>query len=296
MATGQSTPKLADMNYRIVRSLGQGAGSTIFLITDERLGGQYALKVVKRQGAADDIYIDQVQHEFEVAQRLRHRCILRVHDLRMKRAWLKVSGVELLMEYVDGRTLDKIALKADLGQLVLVFNQVAAGLMHMHRRGVFHGDLKPSNVMLSRTGVVKIIDFGTAWLKGHDKGRVQGTPEYMAPEQAIDKIVDERTDLYNFGALMYRLLTGEYANLGIPQVGANSIGGRNKLRPPIDVNHDIPGTLNAAVMACLQQSPERRPAGIFEVRHQIVASARYLGLKEEDLHGSEGADLEADGD
>ena len=65
-------------------------------------------------------------------------------------------------------------------------------------------------------GKVKIIDFGTAWIKGEDKGRVQGTPQYMAPEQATKKVVDEKTDLYNFGATMYRMFTGEYANLGIP--------------------------------------------------------------------------------
>jgi serine/threonine-protein kinase len=294
MATAPVSPKLAEMTYKIVSTIGQGAGSTIFLITDQKFGGKYALKVVKRQGPEDDIYVDQVQHEFEVAQCLRHRCILKVHDLRIRRSWLKVSAVEMLMEYVDGRTLDNIALKDNLGQLVLIFNQVAAGLMHMHRRGVYHGDLKPSNVMLSRAGVVKIIDFGTAWLKGHDKGRVQGTPEYMAPEQASEKVVDEKTDLYNFGALMYRLLTGEYANLGLPSVAAAALGGRNKLTPPIDYNHDIPKTLNSIVMACLQLSPERRPSNVFEVRHQIVATAQALGLKEEDLHGSEGADPDED--
>lgn len=292
MPTTAVGPKLDGMEYRIVRPLGQGAGSTILLIVDTKIGRQYALKVVKRQGPADDVYLDQAQHEFEVAQRLNHRCLLKIYDLRIKRSWLKLSGVEELMEYVDGRTLDEIALKDDVGQLVLIFNQVAAGLMHMHRRGVYHGDLKPSNVLLSRTGQVKIIDFGTAWIKGQPKYRVQGTPQYMAPEQATEKIVDEKTDLYNFGAMMYRLLTGEYANLGLPQVGGNHIGGRNRLRPPLDYNHEIPGTLSEAVMACLEPNPDRRPAGVFEVRHQIVAAARYLGLKDDDLRGSEGHDDE----
>ena len=88
-----------------------------------------------------------------------------------------------------------------------VFEKVAAGLVHMHRRGVYHADLKPNNIMLSRTGDVKIIDYGLAWIKGEAKGRVQGTPEYMAPEQARTRSSTKRTDIYNFGATMYRLLT-----------------------------------------------------------------------------------------
>ena len=124
----------------------------------------------------------------------------------------------MLLEYVDGKTLDEIE-APEMGQLVLVFNQVASALSHMHRRGVFHGDLKPSNIMLSKTGQVKLIDFGTAWIRGEEKNRVQGTPQYMAPEQATEKVVDAKTDIYNFGATMYRMFTGRFANAGHPEAG-----------------------------------------------------------------------------
>src|ERR1700730_4169620 len=77
----------------------------------------------------------------------------------------------------------------------------------MHCRGVCHADLKPNNLMLSRSGEVKILDYGLAWIKGEPKGRVQGTPEYMAPEQIRSGTVNERTDLFNLGATMYRLTT-----------------------------------------------------------------------------------------
>lgn len=292
MATVQGIPKLAEIEYKILRELGSGAGSSILLIADTRTSKQYALKVVRRLGPDDDIYITQAQHEFEVAQRLNHRCLVKIYDCRVKKSWLKVTGAEELMEFVDGRTLDDIALKQEIGQLVLVFNQVAAGLMHMHRRGIYHGDLKPSNVLLSRDGQVKVIDFGTAWIKGQPKNRVQGTPQYMAPEQGREKIVDEKTDLYNFGAMMYRLLTGEYANLGMAEIGGSPRMGRSRMQTPIDCNPEVPGTLSEAVMACLEINPDRRPAGVFELRHQLVAAARYLGLKEDDLQGSEGREDE----
>jgi serine/threonine protein kinase len=158
---------------------------------------------------------------------------------------------------------------------------VADALVHMHRRGVFHGDLKPSNIMVTKEGQVKLIDFGTAWLKGQEKNRIQGTPQYMAPETVSEKVVDERSDIYNFGATMYRMFTGRYANpSGGPKPGDSL---KSKLVAPIQINPNVPGTLNETILACLQTSPDRRPSGIFEVQQQLSAVAKYLGLKEVEL-------------
>lgn len=287
MSSVTEPPRLAGMEYRVVRVLGNGAGSTILQVVEKALGRTFALKVVKRQSADDDIYIAQALHEYEVAQKLDHRTLLKIHDAQTKRRWLRTAGVELLMEYVEGQTLDDLRTR-DVGQLVLVFGEVASGINHMHRRGVYHGDLKPANIMLSKSGAVKIVDFGTAWIRGQPKNRVQGTPQYMAPEQVSDRVVDERTDLYNFGATMYRLLTGEYANLGGMLPSANgALGARSKVRPPISYNPDVPGTLNETIMTCLDPDPDRRPAGAFEVKHQLKAVAKYLGLEKGDLRGAD---------
>ena len=175
------------MKYRVVNQLGTGAGSTILLISDKTSGGKrYALKVVRKQDPEDEVYVQQALTEFEAAKKLNHPAIAKVFDCRLKKSWFKVKGVELLMEYVEGKTLDEIE-APELGQLVLMFCQVSSALTHMHRRGVFHGDLKPANIMLNKTGQVKLIDFGTAWVRGQDKHRVQGTPQYIAPEQASRK-------------------------------------------------------------------------------------------------------------
>ena len=275
MGQGSRGSRLAGMQYRVVQTLGNGAGSTILLIADAQTGSKYALKIVRRQSAADDIYVAQAIHEFEVAGRLNHPNILKIYDCRVRRTWLpfRIAGVELLMEYVDGRNLDELKRPA-LGQLVLIFIHVASALKHMHRRGIYHGDLKPSNLMLSTQGVVKVIDLGTAWIKGQPKDRVQGTPQYMAPEQGRERIVDEKTDLYNFGATMYRLLTGEYANSDLP-VEYQAVGRRwGRIPSPMELIPEVPGTLNETIMACLDPNPDRRPAGAFEVKHQLVAVAR----------------------
>ena len=284
MSNTATQPKLSSMEYRVVRPLGNGAGSTILLVSDDKQGGKYALKVVKRLGAEDDVYIKQAIHEYDVAQKLNHKNLLKIFDYKVKKSWFKVAGVELLMEYVEGRTLDELE-APERGQLVLLFIHVASALNHMHRRGVYHGDLKPGNIMLSRDGQVKVIDFGTAWIRGEDKNRVQGTLQYMAPEQVSEKVVNDRTDVYNFGATMYRMFTGHYANTGMPSDG--SLGRRDRITPPISLVPNIPGTLNETIMTCLERNPDRRPAGVFEIKHQLVAVARHLGLRSDDLRGSE---------
>jgi serine/threonine-protein kinase len=279
MSNATDTPKLGEMQYRVVGQLGTGAGSTILQIADRTRGGKrFALKVVKRQDSDDDIYIAQAQTEFEAAQKLNHPAIARIYDCRVKRSMLfKVTGIELLMEFVDGKTLDEIETPTK-PQLILVFIQVASALVHMHRRGVYHGDLKPSNIMLSKDGKVKLIDFGTAWLKGQEKNRIQGTPQYMAPEQMTEKVVDERTDIYNLGATMYRMFTGRYAN---PSTGLRVADNtKTKLPTPIQIDANIPTVLSETIMACLHFSPERRPEGVYEVQQQLSAVARYLGLEE----------------
>ena len=282
MTNAASTPKLSGMKYRVVNTLGTSDGSTVLLISDKTAGGKrYALKVVRKQEPEDEIYVQQALTEFEVAKKLNHPAIAKVFDCRLKKSWFKVKGVELLLEYVEGKTLDEIE-APEMGQLILVFCQVASALTHMHRRGVFHCDLKPSNIMLGKSGQVKLIDFGTAWVRGQDKNRIQGTPEFIAPEQASDKTVNEKTDIYNFGATMYRMFTGRYLQLAIPKATET-----RKLTQPLKINPRIPPALNELILSCVSLDPAKRPSGMFEMRDQMNAIAKQLGLAEVDLRGAD---------
>jgi serine/threonine-protein kinase len=266
------------MDYIVVNPLGNGAGSQVLLISDRATGQRFALKIAKRDDEDDNPtkFIDQTCREFEAAQKLNHPVIVKIYDFAEKKGLLglfkPVEG-RLLMEYIKGKTVDEVEMP-QLSQLVLIFIQVASAMAHMHRRGVYHGDLKPSNIMLSDSGKVKLIDLGTCWIKGEKKNRIQGTPQYMAPEQMSDKVVNERTDVYNLGATMYRMFTGI-----VPGAG-------KKLKQPIDINKNIPGTLNDLIMKCLTSNPDHRPAGMFELRDQLSAVARHLGVSEADLKGA----------
>jgi eukaryotic-like serine/threonine-protein kinase len=285
MTQVSTTPKFSGMKYRVVNQLGTGAGSTILLISDKTHGGKkYALKVVRKQEPEDEVYVQQALTEFEAAKKLNHPVIAKVFDCRLKREWFKVKGVELLMEYVEGKTLDEIE-APQLGQLVLMFGQVASAMAHMHRREVYHGDLKPANIMLANNGQVKLIDFGTAWVRGQEKNRVQGTPQYIAPESATEKVVDKKSDMYNLGATMYRMLTGRFAQQGIPKPGDD-----RKLVPPSKINSRIPVSLNELILACLALDPSKRPAGMYEIQQQLSAIAKEMGLAEVDLKGADDED------
>ena len=151
----------------------------------------------------------------------------------------------------------------------------------MHRRGVFHGDLKPHNIMLSKNGQVKLIDFGTAWIRGQTKDRIQGTPQFMAPEQAIEKVVDQKTDIYKFG---HDLSVHRPVRAG----GHSQARRRKEGHASFQAQPRIPADLNTLIVACLQSDPDKHPADMFEVRDQLSKIAKQMGLEEVDLKGADG--------
>ena len=273
-------------NFQIVGPLGTGAHSTILHIRRSIDGKNYALKVVPLEGPADEKFYEQARHEFRVAQMLDHPNLIKVYALEPVKDWLfRTRKVHLLIEFVNGKTLDACP-KLRLGQLLQVFKCIADGLVHMHRRQVLHADLKPNNIMLSRSGDVKILDYGLAWIKGEGKDRVQGTPEYMAPEQIKKTCVNERTDIYNFGATMYRLLTWRLP----PNAAASQEAGfvldtkswATLLKPVQDFNAEAPPAVCDLVHRCLAFNPHNRPERMSEVQGILDHLVDELATEPED--------------
>lgn len=255
--------------FQILGTLGTGAHSSILHIRRSEDGKQYALKVVPINSKEDHKFLEQAQHEFKVAQMLSHPNLIKVYALEICRDWLfRVRKVHILIEYVNGKTLDTVP-RLSLPRLVQIFAKVAAGLVHMHRRGVYHADLKPNNILLSRTGDVKIIDYGLAWIKGEQKDRVQGTPEYMAPEQARQKIANEQTDIYNLGATMYRLVTWRLPPSSMPTADTTSMNAKtfkSLLKPVEEFAPQAPKKLRDLIHRCLEFSPQKRPERMSDVQ------------------------------
>jgi serine/threonine protein kinase len=272
-------------NFHILGKLGEGAHSTILHIRRAKDSTQYALKVVPLATKDDLKFLEQARHEFRVAQLLDHPSLIKIYALETPRDWLlRIRKVHLLIEYVNGKTLDTIQ-GLTLPRLVQVFLRVAEGLVHMHRRGVFHADLKPNNIMVSRTGDVKVIDYGLAWIKGEPKARVQGTPEYMAPEQAQRGVVNESTDLYNFGATMYRMVTWKLPPSVLASADGMTVNAKafqKMLKPVQELNPKAPVELCNLIHHCLRYTARERPERVSEIQGQLDRLADKLVRKPED--------------
>jgi len=248
-------------SFQILGTLGTGAHSSILHIRRSTDSVQYALKVVDIKTKEEMKYLEQARHEFHIAQMLHHENLIKIFALETKRDWLfRVRKVHLLIEYVNGKTLDVIP-RLSLSRLVQIFAKMSSALMHMHRRGVYHADIKPNNVLLSRSGDVKIIDYGLSWIRGQQKGRLQGTPEYMAPEQARRGTVNEQTDIYNFGATMYRLVTFRLPPSTSTNSGSKTLDAQtfeNNLKPVAECMPQAPRALCDLIHHCLAYEPKHR--------------------------------------
>jgi len=279
MAT--ESPKLSSLKYLVTSILGTGKNATVMLITDKQPGGgRYALKVVKREGPEDDLAVERLRAECEASAKLNFPSILKAHDFRAKRSWtFQVTRGELLTEYVDGKPLHELDEQLAVGPGVLIFHKAACALAHMHRRGVYHGDLRPSKILLARNGSVKVRGYGLSQVNARLLDTFKPSANYAAPEQLKGKTLDEKTDMYSLGATMYHVLTG---------LAPGGVLGRTegrKLTNPTAVNPRIPAALNNLLVTCLQSNPDKRPDDLDVVKTQLEALAKSLALDTNSLAG-----------
>jgi serine/threonine-protein kinase len=260
--------------YRITKQVGVGARSTIHLAVHEASGKSFAIKHVARNSSDDadsdpffKRFIEQVETEYAVTSKIKHPYLRHSYEMHRVRKLLQVTEVVLVMEYVHGLDFEK-ARPNRLTSFLAVFEKVARGLQALHESGYVHSDIKPTNIMIGPKGVVKIIDFGQSCPVGHKKERIQGTPDYIAPEQVRRSPLDERTDVYNLGATMYWVLTSENyptAIQGTDSRGGMRIVSSDKPLAPIELNDKIPLSLSQLVMECCRDNPAERPGDMQQV-------------------------------
>ncbi|NBO91719.1 MAG: serine/threonine protein kinase [Planctomycetia bacterium] len=274
--------------FEILNTLGSGAHSSILHIRRAEDDQQYALKVVAVGDPEEDMkYVAQAEHEFRVASMINHPNLIKIYALEKVKNWFfKLKKVHMLIEFVNGKTLDQ-APRLSLPRLVQVFKMVADGMVHMHRKEVCHGDLKPNNVMLSRTGEVKIIDYGLARIKSETVTRVRGTPEYMAPEQVTHSLINERTDIYNLGGMMYRLVTFKLPPAIVtdddPTTPMDGKVWQRMYKPVLDVMPKCPPVLANLIDRCLKYDAMKRPERMSEIQSTLDRLADELVTPENSL-------------
>lgn len=274
--------------YRITKQIGVGARSKISLATELSTGKTFAVKYVERESSEDDPFVGQVETEFEVSSNVSHRCLRQSFHIHRERKLLQTKRIWLVMEYIDGLNLEK-ARPNRLMTFLSLFRKVAQGLNAMHEAGFVHTDIKPTNIMITRDATVKIIDFGQSCPIHHRKERIQGTPDYIAPEQVRRRPLDQRTDIFNLGATMYWVLTSEKYPTAIR--GTDARGGINiitadKPIAPIELNDKIPLSLSKLIMECCRDNPHERPADMKQVVSRLEVVQR-IWAKQREAHRAE---------
>ena len=258
--------------YRLEDVIGRGGMSTVYRATDRVLQRTVAVKVMSAALAeGDPSTIARFEREARAAASLVHPGIVTVYD----------TGVDgdqrfIAMEYVDGESLAMIIGREaplDPDRAARIAAEVADALDAAHRAGLVHRDVKPGNVMIARTGVVKVLDFGIARVANAASitrtASLLGTAAYMAPEHASGEPVDARSDIYSLGCLLYAMLTGDPPFSGdVPaavlhqQISATP-------RPPSEINSRVGRDLDALVLQMLAKSPDARPQTAAEVRDRL---------------------------
>jgi len=269
ISIGSSAPPVFD-GYEILRRIGLGAGSVIFRVKEKKTGEIRALKHVVRQIDADKRMIDQVENEYKVGLQIDHPYLRKVYEIKRHRRFIQVNEVFLLMEYCPGISLQQSSSSYSLLDLLLIFRMVADGLNGMHRHGFIHCDIKPNNIIIADNGAIRIIDLGQSCRIGTVKSRIQGTPDYIAPEQVKRKPLNRATDVFNLGASIYWALTGKYVPTLIPKQPKDRIGMATEVvsgppPSPAQIKPQIPLGISNMVMDCIKTSPTDRPADMTTV-------------------------------
>lgn len=256
--------------YDVIEQIGEGAGSLIYAVSHQETRQLYALKHVIRRKDKDIRFIEQLETEFNVGKRCSHEHLRRVVDLQTKRTLLgKVTEAALVLELFDGQPLEN-RLPKELPKLLDIFIQTGQAIEAMHNAGFVHCDLKPINILVSAQQQVKVIDLGQACPIGTAKTRIQGTPDYISPEQVKLAPVTVRTDVFNFGATMYWALSGQkLPTLFTIQKAKNAFLVDQFVSRPHELNPIVPENLSNFVMECVRTNPEKRPTDMTSVINRL---------------------------
>ncbi len=259
--------------YEIRRVLGSGGMGMVFQAKDHDLDELVALKVLRPEIASmNPSILERFKTEIRVARRITHRNVVRTFDFG------DANGIKFIsMEFVQGMTLKQLirskgALPISVG--LQIAKQACNGLVAAHEQGVVHRDVKPQNMMLTPQSEVKIMDFGIVRENGESSmtqtGLVIGTPDYMSPEQAEGKAdLDQRSDIYSFGVVLYEIFTGSTPFKGTTPMGVAMQHIQDAPPIPRSLNSQLPSDVKQLILRCMQKAPDQRHQKMADVQAEL---------------------------
>jgi serine/threonine protein kinase len=272
--------------YRIIRPLGVGGMSEVFLAEDSRLDRPIALKILPEYFAADEGRLRRFQGEARAASALNHPNILTIYDIG------EAGGVYFIAtEYIDGQTIRQLSAekKLSLDVVLDVAEQVCSALVAAHDAGIVHRDIKPENIMRRADGLVKILDFGIAKLLEPESadagsgveteaGMLLGTVNYMSPEQARGLAIDERTDLWSLGVVLYEMIARRLPFKGATRMDTIVAILEREPAPLFEggPRNEAPRSLQTLIGKCLEKDVQERVGSTTELLSELKRIAEQL--------------------
>jgi eukaryotic-like serine/threonine-protein kinase len=273
---------LFDGRYRIVRKLGSGGMADVYLAEDEELGRRVAIKILNDRHANDEQFVERFRREAKNAAGLSHPNIVSIYDRGEAEGTYYIA-----MEYLDGRSLKELVVARGplpIADTIAFTRQVLGALRFAHRKGVVHRDIKPHNVMADADGRLKVTDFGIARAGASqmtEAGSIIGTAQYLSPEQARGAAVDQRSDLYSVGVVLYEMLTGTVPFNGETPVEIAMRHLSDTPQPPSIKRPEIPPDLDMVVLRSLAKNPEDRFQTAEEMDAELERVAQGAGVTAE---------------
>ncbi len=261
--------------YVLARKLGSGGMADVWLAEDQELGRRVAIKMLHERYASDEQFVERFRREATNAAGLSHPNIVSIHDRGEAE-----GSYFIVMEYVEGRTLKELVVTRGSCPVPIAISyvrQVLAALRYAHRAGIIHRDIKPHNVIVDHEGRAKVADFGIARAGASqitEAGSIIGTAQYLSPEQARGAPVDESSDLYSTGVVLYELLTGATPFTGETPVEIAMKHISQAPQAPSALRHEVPRDLDLVVLRALAKEPVDRYRSAQDMDRDLEAVAR----------------------
>jgi serine/threonine-protein kinase len=266
-----------DGRYRIVRKLGAGGMADVYLAEDQELGRRVAIKILNDRHAADDSFIERFRREAKNAAGLSHPNIVSIYDRGEAEGTYYIA-----MEFLDGRSLKELIVgrgPAPVKVAIDYARQVLAAVGFAHRHGIVHRDIKPHNVLVGPEGRLKVTDFGIARSGASqmtEVGSIIGTAQYLSPEQARGARVDQTSDLYSVGVVLYEMLTGQVPFTGDTPLEIAMKHLSEVPTPPSELRPEVPHDLDSVVLRALAKDPAERYQTADEMDRDLARVAEGL--------------------